>query len=278
MQIDNKDLLTLVKSFARANPLPLDKDEIKGSIAEAEAYLKSPIAYPGQTIKVLGEDGKYQMFIVQKDKSTEDLHLAQLESSITVEEIENAIGNSFLKEEYEISNVPEGTFVDYRDKEIRVMCPENTEWVEQSVGPTGNPNMYYMAFKAYAPEGAVSFKEGDRGVVIDKMYTFDDDFAGIDKYGRKYSICWLALASKDAQENWTYFGKNSSVKKYIGWDYIVEWYNEKGAIINSDNVRINLSNESCHFQIEPSYLFKAKEEAIEAANAYTNAALTWGSF
>lgn len=363
MQIDNKDLLTLVKSFARANPLPLDKDEIKGSIAEAEAYLKSPIAYPGQTIKVLDEDGSYKMYIIQKKEDSEDFYLEEPkvavdESTLTqyiqvsdsfplepqpevlyiltqdysgyiwneeqgfiqifgdvnnadlsayarldgasfkgsvllaadpivdkeaatkhyVDELEETIENSYKKIKYEISSKPAKAIIDYREKEIRVFCPVDTEWTEQNVGPTGNANMYYMGFKAYAPENAVSFKEGDRGVIIDEMFTFDDDFAGIDEYGRKYSICWLALASKNSAGEWTYYGKNSSVEKYIGWDYVVEWYDENGIIISSDKIRINLSNESCHSQIAPSYVFKMKGEAIEEAKAYTDNALTWGSF
>lgn len=166
-----------------------------------------------------------------------------------------------MAKKYEITSVPTGTLVDYRDKEIRVMCPVDTQWVKQSVGGTGNPNMYYMGFKAYAPEGAVSFKEGDRGVIIDEMYDFNDDFAGTDEYGRNYSICWLALAIYDAgSDTWTYFGKNSSEEKFIGWDYIVEWYDSGGAIIASDCVRINLSNEDCHFSTKPYYVGGMKKE------------------
>jgi len=170
-------------------------------------------------------------------------HVSKDEAAVTLQRIK-----------YEISHKPVGTLVDYNDKEIRVMVPANTQWVKQSVGSTGNANMYYMGFKAYAPEGAVSFKEGDKGVVEDKMFTFDDDFAGIDEYGRKYSIVWLALASYDeAKDEWTYFGKNSSAKKYVGWTYVVEWYDADGAIIESDCIRINLSNESCHNIVEPYY-------------------------
>lgn len=156
---------------------------------------------------------------------------------------------------YEISALPEGAVVDYGEDEIRVFCPENTQWTKQNVGATGNKNMYYMAFKAYAPKEAVSFKEGDRGVIVDKMYTFEDSFAGIDEYGRKYSICWLALANYDESADvWTYFGRNSSTKKYIGWSYIVEWYNADGVVISSDSIRINLSNENCHYTNEPYYM------------------------
>ena len=156
---------------------------------------------------------------------------------------------------YEITNTPDGTLVDYRDKEIRVMCPVGAKFEKQNVGAGGNGSNYYMAFKAYAPDGAVSFKEGDKGVIEDKMYTFDDAFAGIDEFGRKYSICWLALASYDGDtDTWNYYGKNSSVNKYIGWTYVVEWYDDNGVKISSDKIRINLSNESCHDAIEPFYI------------------------
>ena len=169
---------------------------------------------------------------------------------------------------YEIVSVPTGTLVDYREKEIRVMCPATTQWTKQNVGSTGNANMYYMGFKAYAPKGAVSFKEGDRGIIDDEMFTFDNDFAGTDEFGRNYSICWLPLASYDAgSDTWTYFGKNSSAKKYIGWTYIVEWYDADGVVIASDMIRINLSNEDCHNAIEPYYA----NSIVESANAYTDA-------
>lgn len=155
---------------------------------------------------------------------------------------------------YEISSLPKGAIVDYREKEIRVFCPETVEFTKQSVGATGNANMYYMAFKAYAPEGAVSFKEGDRGTIVDEMFTFDHQFAGTDKFGRNYSICWLALASYNESTNtWTYYGANSNESKYIGWTYIVEWYDANGLMIGTDKIRINLSNKDCHNLLAPYY-------------------------
>ena len=168
---------------------------------------------------------------------------------------------------YEVSSKPDGTLVRYGESEIRVMCPANTVWKKQAVGGTGNANMYYMGFKAYAPENAVSFKEGDQGVVEDKMFYFEgNDFAGIDKYGRKYSICWLALAMYDAaSDTWTYFGKNSTAEKYIGWTYVVEWYDAHGVKIADDSIRINLSNEDCHYVTTPYYVNDLQESirAIE---------------
>lgn len=58
---------TVLKSFARANAVPLDKDEVWESLSAAEAYLKSSTAYAGQTIQVKMEDGQYQSFVLQPD-------------------------------------------------------------------------------------------------------------------------------------------------------------------------------------------------------------------
>lgn len=180
--------------------------------------------------------------------------------------VEAALAEHLVKK-YEISHKPEGTLVNYGEKEIRVMCPESTVWTKQNVGATGNSNYYYMGFKAYAPEGAVGFKEGDQGVIIDEYFDFTGEFAGTDEFGRNYSICWLALASyNESTDEWTYFGKNSTTSKYIGWTYIVEWYNADEVVIASDSIRINLSNEECYSSIEPYYL----SDVLKTAKSYTD--------
>lgn len=167
----------------------------------------------------------------------------------------DSIPSTYVARKYDISGTPNGTLVNYGEKEIRIMCPADAEFTKQSVGANGNANMYYMTFKAYAPQNAVSFKEGDRGTIIDEMHTFDGSASGVDEFGRKYSVCWLALAMYDELlGTWTYFGKNSSETKYIGWDYVVEWYDKDGMKIGFDSVRINLSNETCHNNIKPYYM------------------------
>lgn len=52
-EIAAKSILTLDKSFARANGQPLDSSEIYYSLAAAEAYAKTDIAYIGQKIVVV---------------------------------------------------------------------------------------------------------------------------------------------------------------------------------------------------------------------------------
>lgn len=244
-----------------------DLTETKNKLDALESAIKVIEEIAANVEAELDEKADAKQVIADIDQAKEDT--VSSANAYTDEQIAKVM-DMHHGEKYEITNVPEGTLVDYRDKEIRVMCPADTQWTKQNVGATGNANMHYMGFKAYAPEGAVSFKEDDKATLEDQtMYYFEgNDFAGTDKYGRKYSIVWLALASYDeASDTWSYFGKNSSVEKYIGWDYVVEWYDANGIIIESDHIRINLSNEECHSVIEPYYLANIEKEM----KAYTDA-------
>lgn len=194
--------------------------------------------------------------------------------------IETAL-EAYLAEEYVISHKPAGTIVDYRDKEIRILCPADTKWVLQNSGAGSDANKYYIGFKAYAPsDDVVSFKEDLAEAIADEtMYTFEgNEFAGVEEDGRKYSIVWLPAALYDeTTATWTYYGAKSTEDKYIGWYYSVDWYNADGVVVASDCIRINLTNETCHSAIEPFYMSNAlgavddKIEQVKTdANAYTD--------
>lgn len=81
-EIDVKNLQTVVKSFARANALPLEKDEVWESLSAAQAYMTSPTAYAGQSIKVLMNNGEYKLFILQRNGNA----LEMREPSVSVDE------------------------------------------------------------------------------------------------------------------------------------------------------------------------------------------------
>ena len=153
---------------------------------------------------------------------------------------------------YGIDDVPVGTLVNFYEKEIRIMCPADAVFTKQSVGAGGDPNCYYFTFKTYVPnDDIVGYVEhlGDQ-VDGEILNTFS-----IDEYGRRYQPTWLALAKyNESTDEWSYFGKNSNTSKYIGWDYQIDWYNKDGKVIASDCIRINLSNENCHYTIVPSYV------------------------
>lgn len=184
--------------------------------------------------------------------------------------VEAAI-NEHMAKKFEVTNVPVGTLVDYRDKEIRVMCPTDAEWSKQSVGEGGDANSYYMTFKTYVPnDNVVGYIEHLGNQVDSEVLTA----FSTDEYGRRYQPTWLALAKYDeATDTWNYYGKNSTGEKYIGWDYQIDWYDVNGVIVASDTVRINLSNEQCHSSIEPYYvggIMKEVDTRIEEKIAEAN--------
>lgn len=70
MAIDSKNLLVWVKAMSRGQALPLDASEIYASLAEAQSYASnSAIAYAGQTVKALLEDGKYHEYVLQPSEA-----------------------------------------------------------------------------------------------------------------------------------------------------------------------------------------------------------------
>jgi hypothetical protein len=192
------------------------------------------------------------------DLSGIEAEIANIESAMAdkanAEEVDAKIAaalDEHLVKKYEIDDVPDGTLVDYSEKEIRVMCKDGAIFTKQNVGTGGDPNTYYMTFKTYCPDNAVGYKEhlGDQ---VDEEILTD---LKTDEYGRKYQPTWLGLAKYDeVSDTWTYYGANSSMEKYIGWDYQIDWYDANGVMIASDCVRINLSNESCHYSTKPYYV------------------------
>lgn len=193
--------------------------------------------------------------------------------SYTDGKIEAAI-NEHMAKKYEITSVPAGTLIDYRESEIRIMCPANAEWVKQSVGVGGDANSYYVTLKTYAPnEEAVGYIEhlGDQSdsEILTDIKT--------DAYGCRYQPTWLAVAKYDeASGTWSYYGAQSTSGRYIGWDYQIDWFNADGVMIASDCIRINLSNEECHSSSEPYFVgeimkevdVKIEEKITEVNSAY----------
>lgn len=179
------------------------------------------------------------------------------------------VKETVVQVKYNISAIPEGTLVNYGEKEIRVMCPANAEFVKQAVGTGGDPNSYYMTFKTYVPNDNIAgYIEHLNGKVDSEILT---NFS-TDEYGRKYQPTWLALAKYDeASDTWTYYGKNSTVNKYIGYDYQIDWYDANGVMVASDCIRINLSNEDCHNEITPYYISALEAKIDDVSESYT-----WG--
>lgn len=216
-------------------------------------YLGESNVFSGANIKDFPEVG--QSWTIYK--STEDKKLYQWnEETACYEEL---MSTPIVKTHtYEVFSKPEGTLVNIQEDEIRIMCGKDTSWQLQSSGANADPNAYYIGLKIYAPNDEIyGFKEDLNAVINDPtLYHFtDNEFAGIDEDGRKFSIVWLPVAAySPAADSWTYHGEKSSTKKYIGWDYCVEWYNQDDKLVAMNSIRINLSNEECHYNNEPYYM------------------------
>ena len=77
MAIDSKNLLTVIKAYARAEKLPLDQSEVWESLSAAQSYLTNPTAYEGLTIKAK-VDGKYKTYTLQPSGSGGTLELEEV--------------------------------------------------------------------------------------------------------------------------------------------------------------------------------------------------------
>lgn len=229
----------------------------------------------------IAEDGTMSITAIAQNKvfGLEE-RLMQIEQAI----LEDASAGYLKKEDiqslaclirYEVFSKPNGTLVNCSDDEIRIMCAYDTEWVKQNSGANSDSNMYYIGLKAYAPsDDVISFKEDLAEIISDEtMYYFENnDFAGVDEYGRKYSVIWLPVAAFDPNTGkWTYYGEASTEKKFIGWYYSVDWYDADGIKVSADTVKINLTNEECHTKIMPYYLAEVQSTISSMEESYT-----WG--
>lgn len=164
-----------------------------------------------------------------------------------------------VSQKYEVLPV-DGMLVLYGDNEVRI----NTARVQpvlQDVGATGNPNMYYVTFRAYAPEGATQVIEGQS----DKLDTAFSPLA-TDAYGRKYTTIWAAIAmTTDGGNTWSKWGDSSTVDKYLGFYYNFHWYNED-TLISMDKVRVILTNDACHNDLVEDAVARRIDEKVSAVS------------
>lgn len=173
------------------------------------------------------------------------------------------VNETCIQKKFDVSGTPEGTLVNYSEDEIRIMVPADAKFVKQAVGAGGDANTYYMTLKTYAPNDNVVGYIEHLNDQVDSEILMD---LKTDEHGRKYQPSWLGLAVyNEASDAWTYYGASSTDRKYIGWNYQIDWYDANGKRIAVDHVRINLSNESCHDVAVPYYMTKyATKEEVES--------------
>lgn len=190
--------------------------------------------------------------------------------------IVDSIPYAYVARKYEITDAPVGTLVNYREDEIRIMCPAEATYTKQSVGTGGDSNTYYVTLKTYAPgDDAVGYIEHLSGQSDAEILT---DIK-IDQYGRRYQSTWLGVAKFDETTGvWTYYGERSSIDKMIGWSYRIDWYNNDEVKIYTDSIRINLSNEDCHNSVASASVqaVTTELETVKESITQMEKSYTWG--
>lgn len=179
---------------------------------------------------------------------------------------------------YEVFSKPAGTTVKVMDNEIRICCAADTVWTEQAVGPTGNPDRFYVGLKVYAPIGADHFMEDLKKTIEDTtVFDFTDEFSGRDAYGNGYSLVWLPVAAKQEDGTWKYYGDNSTESKMIGWYYTSAFYDVSNNLLSNETIRINLVNENMDTEVIPYYMNNYVTDAeLESAISDVSASMVWG--
>lgn len=253
LMVDSKENKTLVQAMLEKGKVGMYNFHIeKGCPGQPEEVVAKNSSCRGVCcVDTYRSDSNWYGWILMFDQDG-DTYVQYIRNAVP-QGWKKIVNKEQLLEKYEFKELPERTIIDHRDKEIRILCPADSVYHKQNVGAEGSPNMYYMTFTSYAPEGAVYLKEGDKGVIVDeKIPLKGGSGTGIDKFGRAYKNHWFALAMYDEEDDtWTYFGNNSNADKYIGWTYCVEWYDENDKMIDCDMIRINLSNENCHMNLKP---------------------------
>ena len=210
--------------------------------------------------EIFSADTKQDFPIIGKEtviyKAEKEKKLYQWNNTTQEYEELNFTASIVPTNKYEVFSKPEETIVNIDNNEIRIWC--NGNFKKQQSSSNANSNFYYIGVKIYAPNKNIySFKESFDTIITDNtMYYFEEnEFAGIDEDGRKFSIIWLPVASYDeSMDSWIYFGDKSTLKKFFGWDYVVDWYDNNETRVATDSIRINLSNENCHYINEPYYM------------------------
>lgn len=193
---------------------------------------------------------------------TVDKHIVGEESAALAPVIVEAIGDlayqwykademNVLSQKVTFTGLPEGSKISYGEESAIIMCPKDAEYAAQNVGVGGNKNSYYIGMNLFAPEGAVSFREGECGLnpadempEFEPMVKLDDAPHGTDSLGRTYRARWISVATYDSTTGlWSYFAKNKGAGEFIGWKYEIAWFDDNGVEIERSFMNLKLANE-----------------------------------
>lgn len=188
---------------------------------------------------------------------------------------------------FEIRSAVEGFLVDEAQNDLRVFIPKDSTYSLQNVGEGGDSQSFYMTVRAWAPRADVTAcRKGDYSH-YERDFTELETVKVDEESGRVYADFWLPIAhTDDGGTTWTEYGDNSTDGRYIGWNWLVEWYIDD-ALVACGSKRINLVNTREMFYNNKDWYIPELEAELEAATSQlqevtqqledAQAAITWES-
>lgn len=248
-----KELLTVVKSYSRANPLSLDSTALWGSQGEAETYAKQPNAYVGQiiTAKV---NGKYKAFVLQGENGNCTLEAVGADPSALKQYVivgtrpESGQQQGVIYIDTNVGYIWDGakwvkvfedvstSITDFQKRITKLESDINLKANIANANFTGTVKLEGkdLATKEYA-ESLVNAAKSEVPIVIDEDHQFPSEAY---KAGQKYVV---ALAG-------TYLGQKCEIGDLI---LIVKDYNVESAS-NADGIVLQSNIDGAVTSADPS--------------------------
>lgn len=168
---------------------------------------------------------------------------------------------------YEVISAVDGFSTDDSQNDLRVFIPKGSKYEMQNVGAGGQANQYYMTVRAWSPRADVTAcRKGDY-TQYDKHFTEMESIKIDPESGRPYVDFWLAIAyTEDNGATWKEYADLSTGTKYIGFNWLVEWYVED-KLVASGSKKITLVNDREMFYNNKDWYIPALEAKLEETTA-----------
>lgn len=248
-----KELLTVVKSYSRANPLALDSTALWDTKQEAENYAKQPNAYAGQVITAK-VDGKYKAFVLQGENGNCTLEAVGADPSALKQYVivgtrpESGQQQGVIYIDTNVGYIWDGakwvkvfedvstSITDFQKRITKLESDINLKANIANANFTGTVKLEGkdLATKEYA-ESLVNAAKSEVPIVIDEDHQFPSEAY---KAGQKYVV---ALAG-------TYLGQKCEIGDLI---LIVKDYNGESAS-NADGIVLQSNIDGAVTSADPS--------------------------
>lgn len=232
-----------------------------------------------------------------KKADAESIYETKAEAQVKHKNLEDAIQLINIKDiawgkdnsngtKFEVIKAVEGFLTDESQNDFRIFIPKGSKYEMQNVGAGGNSNNYYITVRAYAPRADIN------GCRKGCYSNYENDFGAMEKInidiesGRPYVDFWFAVAyTNDNGITWTEYADLSTGTKYIGYDWLVEWYIDE-KMVASASKKFTLVNNREMFYNNKDWYIPALEAQLEQTTAQlkevssqleeAKASMTWG--